>query len=210
MLRAPAFRNGVLVLGSLLLAVVMAPVSTSDAGATASTPVERAPVTVVGNPLATFADSGADHAVGKPIPTLEGQSLFDGSTMTIGPTGKPQVLMFVAHWCPHCQREVPLVAKLAKHKKLFGADVATVATGTVPNYPNYPPSAWLERVHWPFPVMADSTKFDGATAFGLSSYPYFVFVDAKGKVAGRASGEIPSSQLKQIVAALLAGKKLAL
>jgi thiol-disulfide isomerase/thioredoxin len=189
---------------------VCAVASTARSSAAAAGPVERAPVSVTGTALSSFKDSGSDRAVGKPIPTLTGQSLFDGSSMTIGPVGKPEVLMFVAHWCPHCQREVPLVAKLAKHKKLFGADVATVATATVPNYPNYPPSAWLEREHWPFPVMADSTKFDGATAFGLSAYPYFVFVDAHGKVAGRATGELPSSQLKKIVTALLAGKRLPL
>ena len=63
------------------------------------------------------------------IPTLTGQSLFDGSDMTIAPTGKPQAIVFLAHWCPHCQAEVPRIVALAKAGKLDGIDVVGVATG---------------------------------------------------------------------------------
>jgi thiol-disulfide isomerase/thioredoxin len=120
------------------------------------------------------------------------------------------VVLFVAHWCPHCQAEVPRIVKLAKKKAFKGIAVSTVATGTNPGYPNYPPSAWLRREHWPFPVMVDSQLQTAAVAYGLPSYPYFVFVDAQGKVAGRASGEIAPSDLKKVLTALAAGKSLPL
>ena len=106
---------------------------------------------------------------------------FDGSKVTIGPTGKPQVVMFLAHWCPHCQAEVPRIVELAKDGAFEGIDVAAVATGTNADAPNYPPSAWLEREQWPFPVMVDSPEFTAAQAYGLPSYPYFVFADARGQ-----------------------------
>ena len=38
-----------------------------------------------------------------------------------------------------------------------------------------------------------------ADAFGLSGYPYFVLVDAQGKVFKRLSGEIPMDELTAII-----------
>ena len=53
--------------------------------------------------------------------------------------------------------------------------------------PNYPPSAWLEREDWPFPVMADSPTGTAAEAYGLTAYPVLRAGDADGKVAGRGT-----------------------
>jgi thiol-disulfide isomerase/thioredoxin len=155
------------------------------------------PVEVSGTALPTYDQTGStDPAVGMTIPTVTGKS-FDGTPVTIQPTGSPQLLMFVAHWCPHCQREVPLVSDWMKKGGLpAGVQLTTVATGTSSDAPNYPPSAWLEKNDWPSPIMADSANSDAATAFGLASYPYFVFVDGDGKVVGRTSGEITTDQLE--------------
>ena len=81
-------------------------------GASSSGLVQVQPVTVNGNPLPEFPGNGsADPAVGLAAPVLEGRS-FDGSKVTIGgKTGQPTLVMFMAHWCPHCQREVPLVVQ---------------------------------------------------------------------------------------------------
>jgi cytochrome c biogenesis protein CcmG, thiol:disulfide interchange protein DsbE len=137
-------------------------------------------------------------------------SVFDGSGVTIAPNGKPQAIVFVAHWCPHCQAEVPRLVALAKQGVFDGVDVTAVATGTNPGYPNYPPSAWLQREKWPFAAMADSPQFAAATAFGLNAYPYFVLVGADGKVAGRATGEVTDADVKANVKALKDGKPLPL
>ena len=55
-----------------------------------------------------------------------------------------------------------------------------------------------------------TAKTKGAQAFGLSGYPYFVFVDAQGKVVGRTSGEIEPDQLEGIFQALAKGQTLPL
>jgi cytochrome c biogenesis protein CcmG/thiol:disulfide interchange protein DsbE len=197
--------------GVIVLAVAVAfAASGVDGPSAGAASVETAPVSVQGAPLPPYkGPTTTDRAIGDTIPTLMGKG-FDGLAVTIAPTGKPRVVLFVAHWCPHCQREVPLIVKLAKQKAFKGIAVSTVATGTNPGYPNYPPSAWLKREHWPFPVMVDSQQYTAATAYGLPSYPYFVFVDAQGKVAGRGSGETPPSSLKKILTALAAGKPLPL
>ncbi len=159
--------------------------------------------------LPTFTTTTTDPVLGETMPTLSGVQ-FDGSPITIKATGKPQLIVFVAHWCPHCQAEVPLLVKLAKAGDFKGIDVTAVATGTNSGYPNYPPSAWLKRVGWTFPVMADSTKYAAATAFGLTAYPYFVLVNGKGEVAARSSGEVPAADIVANVKALIAGTPLPL
>lgn len=199
----------VLVILVAVLVAVLASGGGDDAKATAH---ETGTVKVDGTPLPQYNSDGvaagnADPAIGDTIPTLQGVS-FDGSPVTIGPTDKPQVVLFLAHWCPHCQAEVPRIVDLAKKGAFDGIDVATVATGTNSTYPNYPPSAWLKRENWPFPVMVDSTESTAATAYGLASYPYLVFTDGQGKVVGRATGEIAPSDLQRILTALAAGKAL--
>jgi thioredoxin-related protein len=43
--------------------------------------------------------------------------------------------------------------------------------------------------------MLDDSTQTAAKAYGLQSYPYFVFVGADGKVVKRLTGEIPVSEL---------------
>ena len=211
-------RNRVILWGGLavvvVIAVVVAVVAGSGGGDAGATRFETASVKVSGTPLPQFDDTKSpDPAIGDTIPTLEGKSVYDGGALTIGPDtggGKPQAIVFVAHWCPHCQAEVPRLVALAKQGVFDGVKVSAVATATSDQAPNYPPSAWLQRENWPFPVMADSKTATAAKAYGLSAYPYFVLVDADGKVVGRASGEVSDADIKANVEALKAGKELPL
>ncbi len=59
-------------------------------------------VHISGTALPAYSVDGADAAVGLAIPAVEGSS-FDGSPVSLADTG-PKVLVFAAHWCPHCQR----------------------------------------------------------------------------------------------------------
>jgi cytochrome c biogenesis protein CcmG, thiol:disulfide interchange protein DsbE len=156
------------------------------------------PVQVSGAPLPKFTDNSDDPAMGQTAPALRGAS-FDGTPVAIT-HGRPKLVLFVAHWCPHCQREVPLIVKhLSSHPLPEGVDLVTVATSTAANRPNYPPSAWLERVGWKAPTLADSSDGTAADAFGLSSFPYFVALDSAGKVVARTSGEMPIDQFDLLV-----------
>jgi len=52
-------------------------------------------------------ESGDDSTLGLIAPTLNGHA-FDGSNLSVTPgDGKPYMIVFLAHWCPHCNREVP-------------------------------------------------------------------------------------------------------
>lgn len=208
-------RNRVLLWGGLavvvVIAIVVAVVAGGGSDSADATKYETAPLKVTGSPLPRFDDSlSTDPAVGEEIPTLQGKSVFDGSPVTVEPNGKPQAVVFVAHWCPHCQAEVPRIVSLAKQGVFDGIDVTAVATGTNTQADNYPPSAWMKREDWPFPVMADNPSGAAATAYGLSAYPFFVLVDADGKVAGRGSGEISPDLIKANIEALKKGEALPL
>jgi cytochrome c biogenesis protein CcmG/thiol:disulfide interchange protein DsbE len=201
----------------VFIAVVVAVAASGgddDNASAKTTKFETHAVTVQGTPLrqydAKYSGNDSDPAIGKTIPTATGVSVFDGTPVTLEPNRKPQMLVFVAHWCPHCQAEVPELVTLAKQGVFDGVDVTAVATGTNPAADNYPPSAWLKREGWPFAVMADTPQGTAAEDYGISAYPYFVLVGADGKVAGRATGEVSSADITANIKALKAGTPLPL
>jgi cytochrome c biogenesis protein CcmG, thiol:disulfide interchange protein DsbE len=164
------------------------------------------PVEVTGTPLPQGPATGSDPAIGQPAPMLTGQS-FDGSTVTIADDGSPKVVLFLAHWCPHCQAEVPrLVEWLEDNGLPADVELFAVATGTDSGRPNYPPGAWLRKEQWSVPTMLDDDESTAAEAYGLSSYPYFVVVGADGNVVERTSGEISTEQWEALLDAARTGQ----
>lgn len=181
------------------IAAIVAVVATSDDQETGAGLEQTRPVTITGTPLPAPTDTGADPAVGATAPTVTGAT-FDGTPVTID-AGRPTLLVFLAHWCPHCQREVPLLTDWETGGGVpEGVAVIGVATGTTADRPNYPPSEWLEREQFPFPVLVDSVDSDAAEAFGLRSYPYFVALDSNGRVVARASGSVDPTTLTDTLA----------
>ena len=109
------------------------------------------------------------------------------------------VLLFLAHWCSHCQAEVPVLQDWVDAGNApDDVDIISIATAIDPAYPNYPPEAWLEREGWTLPVIVDRPG-SVATAYGLSAFPFWVFVDADGKVTGRMTGELSMADLETII-----------
>lgn len=156
-------------------------------------------------PTGALTDPSTDPAVGSTIPGLTGQS-FDGSDVVVDPAdGRPKVILFVAHWCPHCQAEVPLLQQwIADGNLPDGVDVVTVSTAVDESRPNYPPSKWIAREGWQPPVLLDDNASTAANVFGLPGYPYFVLTDGTGKVVQRGSGEVPIADFATAVDALAA------
>ena len=200
-------RSRLLAIGAVVLVAVAAIIaviasqgggddeSSASSGSAAATLSEYRQVKVSGDTLAAFAEGGTDATLGTAAPTLTGQS-FDGTAMTIPSSGKATLVVFLAHWCPHCQREIPLLSKWYNEGKVpAGVDLIGVATGTSAARPNYPPSKWLKKEDVTFPVMADNDRFIAGDAYGLSSFPYFVLVGPDGTVKLRLSGEIDPDDL---------------
>jgi cytochrome c biogenesis protein CcmG/thiol:disulfide interchange protein DsbE len=157
-------------------------------------------VAVNGTPLAAAPSSGGtDPAIGQAAPGLSGKT-FDGTPLTIPASGKPKVVMFVAHWCPHCQKEVPLIAEHLGGNLPGDVDLYAVSTGVKEDRPNFPPGKWLRRENWPVPTMVDDAAGTAGDAYGLSGFPFFVVVGADGKVIDRQSGELTTEQFDALLA----------
>ena len=171
---------------------------------TAAAVANDTPVTVTGSALTPLPDAGTDPAVGTAMPTLTGTGL-DGEPLTVPTSGRPTMIMFVAHWCPHCQAEVPVVQQWVDDGGLpAGVDLVTVSTAADSRRPNYPPSAWLDAEGWTAPVLVDGDN-SAAEATGLTAFPFFVAVGADGTVVGRTSGELTTAQLTTIAGDLSGG-----
>ena len=161
--------------------------------------------------LPTFdGDTANDPAIGMTIPTVTGKS-FDGTPVTIQPTARRRCSCSSPTGAPTASARCPIVSDWMKQGGLpASVKLTTVATGTSTSAPNYPPSAWLEKNDWPSPIMADSDAFDAATAFGLESYPYFVLVDADGKVvAGRVVSSPPTRSRAMVQQLAAPGERIA-
>ena len=155
---------------------------------------ETGPVQITGTYLPRLA-ANPDPAVGSPVPRIDGIS-FDGEPVRIGGDGAPRLYGFFAHWCPHCQDELPRTSAWLASNDLPGTvDLVAVSTGVSPDADNYPPSAWFDREGWPLDVVIDSDDGTIGQAFGLSAYPFWVGADADGNVAFRATGGLSEDQL---------------
>lgn len=213
--REPSAARWVLPLAGLgvvvvaILAIVLSQGSTGPspsaaASGLASGPGSSVPATaptITGTPLPTFTDAVPDPGKGLAAPVVDGYD-YAGRPVSIAPTGGPTMAIFAAHWCPHCQREVPIIQAWVNGGGLPpDVSMVTVSTGIDPTRPNYPPEAWFAREGWTAPIIVDPTN-SVAQAYGLASYPYFVILDGSGNVFARLSGEIPVSDLERILAAV--------
>lgn len=186
--------------------------STSTSGAASVGDHEYGTVTVSGTPLPRFTDGIADPARGKTIPAVKGEN-FAGDPTEISPTtGKAQVIVFLAHWCPHCNREAP---RLAAYLKANGGappanvGLTIVPTGSSKEAPNWPPSQWVVQMGLgSVNTLVDNQTQTAAAAFGLSAYPFIVMVDSSGKVVERRDGEQQDGFFDKAFTALAQGKPI--
>jgi thiol-disulfide isomerase/thioredoxin len=167
-------------------------------------------VRVDGEALPPLGDPSTDAAIGLTAPVLVGEN-FDGSGVTTASEGGPVMVVFVAHWCPHCNNEIPRLLELEAAGR-FPDDlkIVAVSTNVSPDSPGFPPSEWIVEKGWLWPVMADDFDFAndsnvGADAFGVTGFPFITVVGADGTVLARWSGESdPDDFIAMLDAALAA------
>lgn len=173
------------------------PSASAPSSTTTVPPVVIDQIAIAGNGLPMFEPDN-DQAIGLLAPQVEGAS-FDGTPVTINHDGETyKMIVFLAHWCSHCQEEVPEVRDwLATYDLGEDIEIVSVSTGERSDRPNWPPEEWLTREQWPVPVIEDSLESDISMAYGLQAFPYWVFLDKDGSVLLRANG-LSSEALTQI------------
>jgi thiol-disulfide isomerase/thioredoxin len=192
---------GVVILGVAVLALILSQGASGPGASAVSSSVPAVEPTITGDSLPAFTETIGDVAKGLVAPVVKGQD-FQGKLVEIAPNGKPTMIAFLAHWCPHCQREVPVIQGwVTAGRAPADVNMVSVITAIDPTAPNYPPDTWLAREGWTVPVIVDPTSTVGK-AYGLSSYPFFVILDGTGKVFVRLSGEIPVIDLEKILASV--------
>jgi len=173
--------------------------------------VDDQQLTISGEPLPQHDSSASvDVAVGTMAPTISGTA-FDGTPLTINSSQGPYLLVFVAHWCPHCNAEIPRLIDWSNTGGApAGLQVFGIATANDPSRVNYPPQPWLEAKGWPWSAMPDQSNGPAAAgaaaeAFGADGWPYMVLVGADGTVTARVSGEVKIEDLQTMVDDTMAG-----
>lgn len=158
-------------------------------------------VPVAGNlPPLEDSDTAGDPAVGMPAPALTHVEA-SGSTVSVAPAPDgPTMVLFVAHWCPHCAAEIQKLSDLTAAGELpEWLDIVAVSTAVNAEQPNYPPDQWLDGLAWTWPVVNDLVRNDqtwaDATAYGVDAFPFAVLVDADGIVTARWSGELDPDEI---------------
>lgn len=149
-------------------------------------------VTVEGEGLAFLQSGTADPAVGQTAPVVTGETI-DGGDLTIGPSDTAKIIVLLAHWCPHCQRELPLIqdwvesGALPEGVELYGA---TVLTNRVRDGDTWPPQEWLAEEGWTTPTLMDDQEGSIVQAYGMTGTPTYVVLGPDNENLGRLSGEI--------------------
>ena len=185
--------------GVLGLALVVAIAVSTVSGGGGTEEEAYGEVTVQGDDLPVFGGEPAnDPAVGMTAPTVSGTG-FEGNEVSIEPDGRPKVVVFLAHWCPHCQNEVPeIVDWLEAGNKPEGVDFYSVSTLLQRLRGNWPPQEWLEGENWDVPVIQDDASNSASTAFGMQGTPFWVVLDGDNQVMARIPGEIGQEGLEAV------------
>ena len=157
--------------------------------------------TVTGENLPAVQNPNAgDPYVGMTAPTVVGAD-WDGNEVKIEADGRPKIVVFLAHWCPHCRAEVPVIKRWLDDGGLpEGVDMYAATILTSARRANYPPQTWLEREGWDVPTVMDDAGNSIALGFGVASTPTYIVLDGENKNLGRAAGEIGVAGLNALAA----------
>jgi thiol-disulfide isomerase/thioredoxin len=159
---------------------------------------------IIGDPLPEPPrDGGPDPAVGTPAPDLVA-STFDGEQVTVAGDSGPKMIAFLAHWCPHCQRELPVVVDwLADGGLPDGVELVAVSTAVDDRQDNYPPQDWFADEGFTGLVLADNPASALGAGYGVNGFPFWAVVDGDGNIVLRTSGEKTPAELDAMAAAAL-------
>jgi len=122
-------------------------------------------------------------------------ALFDGSTVRMADLrGRGLVVNFWSSWCVPCQREMPLLARLAKEYDGQSVSFVGVAVWDLKS----DAQTFLNRYSPGYPAGLDE-RGTIAIDFGVGGLPETFFVRPDGTLTRRWIGEVSETQLRRFV-----------
>jgi len=166
---------------------------------TGETSVESPPLAVTTGLPRFDGNPNQDPALGMLVGDVTGLEYYTEETVTYSPEpGITRAYFVWAHWCPYCQEEMPLINdKHGEWEEQYGhVEIVSVSTAVDETRGN-PLVPYLETGQYPFPVLLDD---DGALAgqFGVSAFPFWIFVGPDGEVLARVAGLLPVQDLENV------------
>lgn len=197
--RTLAWALGGLAIVTAVVLVISAPANREGGGAI--DPSRPDEVTVTGDPRALPFEPGdlapSFKAPGFRVATGSEPSVTRRS-VSWSP-GEPTVLSIWAPWCPHCQVEMPVLARVSREFP----DVAFVTVVTsIGDRPGPDPGTFMAERRITMPTAVDDTRGTLARAFGIRGFPTLYFVGADGVVAHATEGEIEETALRELIDSL--------
>lgn len=166
--------------------------------------LEFAPVEVSGTALSTLRTP--DDAIGKPGPALSGVDPTGTAVNYESGDGTGRLMLFLAHWCPYCNQELPIISEyLANNDLPEGVEIVAVSTGQDETRDNWPPSEWFSSHDWNAPILVDDENQSAASTYGLPAFPFWAVVSPEGDVIYRQSGGLQPGQLEELIDAATPG-----
>lgn len=135
--------------------------------------------------------STAAVAVAGPVESMDLKGL---RTLIQGSKGKPVIINFFATWCPPCRAEIPMLVEMAEKYK----DRAVFVGLTVDDARSIAKvPAFKERMGITYPVY--QAAGDVVQNFGISSIPFNVGYNKKGKMVFAYSGLVDEEDFDQML-----------
>ncbi|HEY5349190.1 MAG TPA: TlpA disulfide reductase family protein [Candidatus Lustribacter sp.] len=159
---------------------------------------------VVSNASQTINPNAKKLTVGSAAPTFS--ITTNAGPFDLAAVGTPVFLEVFATWCPHCQREVPVIDALAKQ---YAGKVAFIGVSGSPygvdgsspeNQADI--NAWVQKLGVSYPVAFDP-DLQIANLYLQGGYPTVVVIDSKKVVRYVNSGELTPAELQTAINGVL-------
>jgi len=153
--------------------------------------------------LPLFEQGQPDAALGMVLGEVSGFEYYSETEMNIDPSdGTARAWLIWAHWCPHCQRELPPLSDWYTENADLYPNVELISiTSSIDPARGNPLEPYLDELQLPFPAILDP-DLALAEQFGLSAYPFWVFTAGDGTTLLRIAGFVEIDQIAEIFAQL--------
>lgn len=132
---------------------------------------------------------------GETVPEFAAPNLFGGRVAWSDYAGKPTVLVIWAPWCSHCQKELPLLGRIAPDYP--GVQIVTVATA-IGAEPGPTPDQLMADSNLDAPTAVDDGDETLMKGLGVEGFPTSYYVTADGTVMTMTSGETAEDRLRAL------------